>query len=89
MAKRIISLLAFIFVASASAEPKVTYVGQGLYACSGPKRECEPVRRRNDELEQRQQRARELEELRHELRKQGDSFDREQRHQEMERCLGD
>ncbi len=78
MGKRIISLLVFIFVASASAEPKVTYVGQGRYACSGREHECEPVRRRNDELEQRRQQARDLEELRHELRKQRDSFDRQQ-----------
>ena len=81
MGKRIISLLFFIFVASASAEPKVTYVGQGRYACSGREHECEPVRRRNDELEQRRQQARDLEELRHELRKQRDSFDRQQGHQ--------
>ena len=81
MGKRIISLLVFIFVASVSAEPKVTYVGQGRYACSGREHECEPARRRNDELEQRRQQARDLEELRHELRKQRDSFDRQQGHQ--------
>ena len=89
MGKRIISLLFFIFVASASAEPKVTYVGQGRYACNGREHECEPVRRRNDELELRRQQARDLEELRHELRKQGDSFDREQGHQGNEKSLAD
>ena len=84
MGKRIISLLFFIFVASASAEPKVTYVGQGRYACSGREHECEPVRRRNDEFELRRQQARDLEEFRHELRRQRDSFDREQGHQRSE-----
>ena len=89
MGKRIISLLAFIFVASASAEPKVTYVGQGRYACSGRERECEPIRRRNDEVELRRQQARDLEELRHELGKQGDRFDGEQGHQGNEKSLAD
>ena len=89
MTRRIISLLAFIIVASASAEPKVTYVGQGRYACSGLERDCEPIRRRNDELELRRQQARDLEELRHELGKQGDRFDGEQGHQGNEKSLAD
>ncbi len=89
MAKQIISLLAFIFVASASAEPKVNYVGHGRYACSGQERECEPIRRRNNELELRRQQARDLEELRQELVKQGDRFDQEQGHQRNEKSLTD
>lgn len=33
------------------AEPQVTYVGDGRYACRGTIRECEPVQRRNDARE--------------------------------------
>jgi len=45
------------------AEPQVTYVGDGRYACKGSVRECEPVQRRNDarELERLQQEWLEIE----------------------------
>jgi len=33
------------------AEPQVTYVGDGRYACRGTVRECEPIQRRNDARE--------------------------------------
>lgn len=33
------------------AEPQVTYVGDGRYACRGTVKECEPVQRRNDARE--------------------------------------
>lgn len=84
MGKQIIGLLAVILFASASAETTVTYVGEGRYACSGPERECEPVRRRNDELELQRQQVRELEYQRLELKRQTESIE-EQSHMEMER----
>lgn len=33
------------------AEPQVTYVGDGRYACRGTVKECEHVQRRNDARE--------------------------------------
>ena len=33
------------------AEPQVTYVGDGRYACRGTDRECEAINRRNDARE--------------------------------------
>lgn len=45
------------------AEPQVTYVGDGRYACRGTDRECEAINRRNDarELQRLQNRWLELE----------------------------
>lgn len=70
MAKLLFSLMAALLCQIAIAEPKVTYVGMGRYACTGSDRECEPVRRRNDELEAQRQQTRELELLSRELEKQ-------------------
>jgi len=58
------------FWAVAIAEPKVTYVGDGRYACQGSERECEPINRRND--------ARELQRL------QSQWHDMEQREREKQ-----
>lgn len=85
MAKQLIRLLAVMFFTSASAEPKVTYVGLGRYACTGSERECEAVRRRNDELEIQRQQVKELEQQRRELRRQTEAMEEEQSHSEMER----
>lgn len=70
------------------AEPKVTYVGLGRFTCSGSDRECEPVRRRNDEMEAQRQQSRELELQRRELEKQTDLMKSEQRRLESERNRG-
>lgn len=47
-------LAPLLIIGSALAEPKVTYVGLGRYACSGSSDECKEVRRRNDELAERE-----------------------------------
>ncbi len=58
------------FLSGADAEPRTTYVGDGRYACSGSVRECEPVQRRNEALEEQRRQSRELEQQRRELEKQ-------------------
>ena len=88
MARLIICLLVGFLSQVATAEPKVTYVGLGRYTCSGSDRECEPVRRRNDELETQRQQSRELEYQRQELEKQTDLMKSEQRRLEVERNRG-
>lgn len=62
--------IALILVAAAAtvahAEPRVNYVGDGRYVCSGSDRECAPIRQRNDE----------------QTRRTLDRFDRERRESE-------
>lgn len=67
------------------AEPRVTYVGQGRYACSGSVRECEPIDRRNRELFEREQQTRELEMQRRELERQTELLRRERSRRESEK----
>lgn len=88
MAKLTVFFVAALLSQIATAEPKVTYVGLGRYTCSGADRECEPVRRRNDELESQRQQSRELELQRRELEKQTDLMKSEQRRLEVERNRG-
>lgn len=88
MAKILVGLLAISISQFAIAEPKVTYVGLGRYTCSGSDRECEPVRRRNDELETQLQQSRELELQRRELEKQTELMKDERRRWEAERNRG-
>lgn len=65
-----------------AAEPRVTYVGDGRYACSGSTRECEPILRRNESLEiQRRQQA-ELERERREMERQREQIRSEQQRRE-------
>lgn len=85
MARLIACLVVGLLSQVATAEPKVTYVGLGRYTCSGSDRECEPVRRRNDELEAQRQQTRELELQRREFEKQTDLMKSEQRRLEVER----
>lgn len=88
MAKLLIGLLTVALCQYAISEPKVTYVGLGRYTCSGSDRECEPVRRRNDELETQRQQTRELELQRRELEKQTELMKDERRRWESERTRG-
>ena len=69
----------------AIGEPRVTYVGLGRYTCSGSAKDCEPVMRRNDELEFQRQQTRELELQRRELEKQTELLKSAQRRSELER----
>ncbi len=84
MARLIFCVVMALLSQVVAAEPKVTYVGLGRYACSGSDRECEPVRRRNDELETQRQQSRELELQRREFEKQTDLMKSEQRRLEAE-----
>lgn len=88
MARLIFCVVLALLSQVAMAEPKVTYVGLGRYTCSGADRECEPVRRRNDELETQRQQSRELELQRRELEKQTDLLKSEKRRFEAERNRG-
>lgn len=88
MASLIVCVVLVLLSQPAIAEPKVTYVGLGRYTCSGSDRECEPVRRRNDELETQRQQSRELENLRREFKKQNDLMEDERRHWASERNRG-
>lgn len=88
MAKLLFSLMAALLCQITIAEPKVTYVGLGRYTCTGSGSECEPVRRRNDELEAQRQQTRELELQRRELEKQTDLLKDERRRWESERNRG-
>lgn len=88
MARLIVCVVLALLSQVAMAESKVTYVGLGRYTCSGSDRECEPVRRRNDELETQRQQSRELELQRRELEKQTDLLKSEQRRFEAERNRG-
>ena len=88
MARLTVCFVAALLSQIAIAEPKVTYVGLGRYTCSGSDRECEPVRRRNDELENQRQQSREIEFQRRELEKQTDLMKSEQRRLEAERNRG-
>lgn len=88
MAKLIVCVVVALLSQVATAEPEVTYVGLGRYTCSGSDRDCEPVRRRNDELETQRQQSRELELQRRELEKQTDLMNSEQRRLEAERNRG-
>lgn len=88
MAKLLCSLMAALLCQIAIAEPKVTYVGLGRFACTGSDRECEPVRRRNDELEAQRQQTRELELQRRELEKQTELLKDVRRSWESERIRG-
>lgn len=88
MAKLLFGLLAVLLCQNAISEPKVTYVGLGRYACSGSDRECEPVRRRNDELEAQRQQTREMELQRRELEKQTELMKDERRRWEAGRNRG-
>lgn len=48
--------IALILAAAATvahAEPRVTYVGDGRYACSGSDRDCATIRQRNDDQTRR------------------------------------
>lgn len=51
--KNIILLVAVVVATAAHAEPRVTYVGDGRYACSGSERECAAIRQRNDDQTRR------------------------------------
>lgn len=88
MAKLLFSLMVALLCQIAIAEPKVTYVGLGRNTCSGSERECEPVRRRNDELEAQRQQNLEMELQRRELEKQTDLLKDERRRWESERNRG-
>lgn len=88
MAKILVGLLAISLSQFAIAEPNVTYVGLGRYTCSGSDRECEPVRRRNDELETQRQQTRELEFQRREFEKQTELLKDERRRWDSERNRG-
>lgn len=72
------------FIGLLDAEPQVTYVGDGRYACRGTDRECEPINRRNDarELQRLQSQWFDLERqeqlrLRDSLRQQDEQLQRE------------
>lgn len=67
------------------AEPRVTYVGQGRYACSGSVQDCEPIDRRNREIFEREQQKRELEKLRREIEQQTELLRRENFRREPEK----
>lgn len=86
--KLITGALVCVLAQAAFAEPRVTYVGLGRYACSGSDKDCEPVRRRNDELELQRQQVRELESQRRELERQTEALKAGQRRLEMERGRG-
>ena len=88
MAKLILGLLAVVLSQNVISEPKVTYVGLGRYTCSGSDRECEPVRRRNDELEAQRRQNREMELQRRELEKQTELLKDERRRLESGRNHG-
>lgn len=88
MARLIVCVVVVLISQVAAAEPKVTYVGLGRYTCTGSDRECEPVRRRNNELEAQRQQTRELELQRRELEKQTDLLKDERRRWEYERNRG-
>lgn len=88
MEKLFTGVMVCILAQAAIAEPRVTYVGLGRYVCSGSDKDCEPVHRRNDELELQRQQARELQSQRRELERQTEVFKAEQRRLEMERGRG-
>lgn len=67
------------------AEPRVTYVGQGRYACSGGVRDCEPIDRHNREQLEREQQTRELERQRLELERQTARLRRERSRREQQK----
>lgn len=48
-----IALILVVAASVAQAEPRVTYVGDGRYACSGSDRDCAAVRQRNDDQTRR------------------------------------
>jgi hypothetical protein len=85
MAKLTVCFVVMLLSQIAIADPKVTYVGLGRYTCSGSDRECEPVRRRNDELETQRQQTRELELQRREMEKQTQLMKSEQGRMKAER----
>lgn len=88
MNKYLLGTFCLLVSAHAIAEPVVTYVGLGRYSCSGSTRECEPVQRRNDQLELQRLQTRELELERRELEKQTDLLKSEQRRIEIQRGRG-
>lgn len=88
MGKLFTGAMVCMLAQAAIAEPRVTYVGLGRYSCSGSDRDCEPVRRRNDELELQRQQTRGLQSQRRELERQTEVFKAEQRRLEMERGRG-
>lgn len=53
--KNIALILAVAAASMAHAEPRVTYVGDGRYACSGSDRDCAAIRQRNDDQSHRTQ----------------------------------
>lgn len=61
------------------AEPRVTYVGDGRYACSGSSSECASVEQRNRQLEAQQQSRRLQQESLEEQRRQTRLMQEEQR----------
>lgn len=53
---RFIKIIALSIVSTfCLAGPKVTYVGDGRYSCSGSRADCLPVERQNDLREQRRE----------------------------------
>lgn len=66
------------------AEPRVIYVGDGRYACTGTAKECEPVRHRNDELEQQRRQTSEFALQRKELERQSELMRVEKRHEDFD-----
>lgn len=72
--KHIALLLVAAAATVAHAESRVTYVGDGRYACSGPDRGCAAIRQRNDD-----QTLRTMERLDRERRES--DYRNEQRHQ--------
>lgn len=69
-------LVCFSLIGILDAEPQVTYVGDGRYACRGTIRECEPIQRRNDarELERLQRQWLESEQRQAQQSRQRDVF---------------
>lgn len=53
MKNALLILVAAAAAVIAHADPRVTYVGDGRYACSGSERECAAVRQRNDDQTRR------------------------------------
>lgn len=53
--KNIALIFSLVIASLAHAEPRMTYVGEGRYACSGSDRDCAPIRQRNDEQTRRTQ----------------------------------
>jgi hypothetical protein len=83
MKNMLVACVALLLTSISIADPKVTYVGLGRYACTGSVRECEPIQRRNEALELQRQQARSLEQQRQELEKQTELLRADHRRRDM------